>query len=61
MNKIAKFEESDDNKTGNECHSSANYCCYLHSYVERYIGKGDIFPMCDKEKGHETKWWKKVQ
>ena len=62
MTKEATLEMNDDNKTGTTCLESGTYCCKKHSYIEKYVEKGDNFPKCDqKEIPHNTVWWKIIK
>ena len=61
MNERQSLETNDSWKTGTECPKSANYCCKLHPYIEKYVQKGDSFPKCDqKNLPHNTTWHKLV-
>lgn len=59
--KNATFEKNEDNVTGAICPETATYVCELHTYIQKYIVKGNQFPKCD-QKGlpHNTKWYKLI-
>jgi hypothetical protein len=46
--------------TGELCPESGQYCCESHTYLEKYVKKGDFFPKCSKSNCGYTNWFKVI-